>query len=226
MTVTLTSSMRLVDACAEKRVFSRSATRGSSAGWQGGPVGGGDAMPSPAARAGISEARTARRTGVRICPLYRDQPLDNEEVRRTVKRHMRPSRGHTSCKSRSERCRTTRLSRRSSKTLGPMRCAPWHLAPWGPTGSPSTSAGMGRTRLQDIENNSLDRLIALGAPLTNIESPPATRRGRIPDFPVTRSHPPASWPSAANSSICRTYRKTAGEESRRRSPVANRWMRP
>ena len=51
-------------------------------------------------------------------------------------------------------------------------------------------------------------------------------RGRIPDFPVTRSHPPASWPSAANSSICRTYRKTAGEESRRRSPVANRWMRP
>ena len=27
--------------------------------------------------------------------------------------------------------------------------------------------------------------------------------GRIPDFPVTRSHPPASWPSAANSSICR-----------------------
>ena len=24
--------------------------------------------------------------------------------------------------------------------------------------------------------------------------------GRIPDFPVTRSHPPASWPSAANSS--------------------------
>ena len=53
-----------------------------------------------------------------------------------------------------------------------------------------------------------------------------TYRGRIPDFPVTRSHPPASWPSAANSSICRTYRKTAGEESRRRSPVANRWMRP
>ena len=51
------------------------------------------------------------------------------------------------------------------------------------------------------------------------------RPGRIPDFPVTRSHPPASWPSAANSSICRTYRKTAGEESRRRSPVANRWMR-
>ena len=50
--------------------------------------------------------------------------------------------------------------------------------------------------------------------------------GRIPDFPVTRSHPAASWPSAANSSICRTYRKTAGEESRRRSPVANRWMRP
>ena len=61
--------------------------------------------------------------------------------------------------------------------------------------------------------------------------PGRTRRrgvsdGRIPDFPVTRSHPPASWPSAANSSICRTYRKTAGEESRRRSPVANRWMRP
>ena len=54
----------------------------------------------------------------------------------------------------------------------------------------------------------------------------AARTGRIPDFPVTRSHPPASWPSAANSSICRTYRKTAGEESRRRSPVANRWMRP
>ena len=52
-------------------------------------------------------------------------------------------------------------------------------------------------------------------------------QGRIPDFPVTRSHPSASWrPSAANSSICRTYRKTAGEESRRRSPVANRWMRP
>ena len=54
----------------------------------------------------------------------------------------------------------------------------------------------------------------------------AFQKGRIPDFPVTRSHPPASWPSAANSSICRTYRKTAGEESRRRSPVANRWMRP
>ena len=57
-------------------------------------------------------------------------------------------------------------------------------------------------------------------------SPRRGTRGRIPDFPVTRSHPPASWPSAANSSICRTYRKTAGEESRRRSPVANRWMRP
>ena len=57
-----------------------------------------------------------------------------------------------------------------------------------------------------------------------VEQTPAG--GRIPDFPVTRSHPPASWPSAANSSICRTYRKTAGEESRRRSPVANRWMRP
>ena len=56
--------------------------------------------------------------------------------------------------------------------------------------------------------------------------PPTEVKGRIPDFPVTRSHPPASWPSAANSSICRTYRKTAGEESRRRSPVANRWMRP
>ena len=56
--------------------------------------------------------------------------------------------------------------------------------------------------------------------------PRAVDDGRIPDFPVTRSHPPASWPSAANSSICRTYRKTAGEESRRRSPVANRWMRP
>ena len=55
---------------------------------------------------------------------------------------------------------------------------------------------------------------------------PGAASGRIPDFPVTRSHPPASWPSAANSSICRTYRKTAGEESRRRSPVANRWMRP
>ena len=55
---------------------------------------------------------------------------------------------------------------------------------------------------------------------------PCGEGGRIPDFPVTRSHPPASWPSAANSSICRTYRKTAGEESRRRSPVANRWMRP
>ena len=55
---------------------------------------------------------------------------------------------------------------------------------------------------------------------------PRNTKGRIPDFPVTRSHPPASWPSAANSSICRTYRKTAGEESRRRSPVANRWMRP
>ena len=55
---------------------------------------------------------------------------------------------------------------------------------------------------------------------------PGIQAGRIPDFPVTRSHPPASWPSAANSSICRTYRKTAGEESRRRSPVANRWMRP
>ena len=59
-----------------------------------------------------------------------------------------------------------------------------------------------------------------------IDGPHALAQGRIPDFPVTRSHPPASWPSAANSSICRTYRKTAGEESRRRSPVANRWMRP
>ena len=58
------------------------------------------------------------------------------------------------------------------------------------------------------------------------EGSPDVRSGRIPDVPVTRSHPPASWPSAANSSICRTYRKTAGEESRRRSPVANRWMRP
>ena len=47
-------------------------------------------------------------------------------------------------------------------------------------------------------------------------------RGRIPDFPVTRSHPLASWPSAANSSIGRTYRKTVGEESLQRSPVASR----
>ena len=46
--------------------------------------------------------------------------------------------------------------------------------------------------------------------------------GRIPDFPVTRSHPLASWPSAANSSIGRTYRKTVGEESLQRSPVASR----
>ena len=65
-----------------------------------------------------------------------------------------------------------------------------------------------------------------GLPLIAIIDELDRCRGRIPDFPVTRSHPPASWPSAANSSICRTYRKTAGEESRRRSPVANRWMRP
>ena len=62
--------------------------------------------------------------------------------------------------------------------------------------------------------------------LPNYRTHKHTLFGRIPDFPVTRSHPPASWPSAVNSSICRTYRKTAGEESRRRSPVANRWMRP
>ena len=38
---------------------------------------------------------------------------------------------------------------------------------------------------------------------------------------------PASWPSAAlQFHLVQTYRKTAGEESRRRSPVANRWMRP
>ena len=49
-----------------------------------------------------------------------------------------------------------------------------------------------------------------------------TGEGRIPDFPVTRSHPLASWPSAANSSIGRTYRKTVGEESLQRSPVASR----
>ena len=67
----------------------------------------------------------------------------------------------------------------------------------------------------------------LGLPMPENTTVTETRdKGRIPDFPVTRSHPPASWPSAANSSICRTYRKTAGEESRRRSPVANRWMRP
>ena len=77
------------------------------------------------------------------------------------------------------------------------------------------------------------RFLLHGRPTTRASSTAARRRcrccranGRIPDFPVTRSHPPASWPSAANSSICRTYRKTAGEESRRRSPVANRWMRP
>ena len=71
-------------------------------------------------------------------------------------------------------------------------------------------------------------LLDAAEPRTPTDPPPVTItcKGRIPDFPVTRSHPPASWPSAANSSICRTYRKTAGEESRRRSPVANRWMRP
>ena len=74
-----------------------------------------------------------------------------------------------------------------------------------------------RERLQGIVNAELKRNPLRCPPIEN---------GRIPDFPVTRSHPPASWPSAANSSICRTYRKTAGEESRRRSPVANRWMRP
>ena len=68
-----------------------------------------------------------------------------------------------------------------------------------------------------------DRVVPLSPQMVGLRF---TAAGRIPDFPVTRSHPPASWPSAANSSICRTYRKTAGEESRRRSPVANRWMRP
>ena len=70
------------------------------------------------------------------------------------------------------------------------------------------------------------RLLAPGDRRYSSRSASTVVDGRIPDFPVTRSHPPASWPSAANSSICRTYRKTAGEESRRRSPVANRWMRP
>ena len=72
----------------------------------------------------------------------------------------------------------------------------------------------------------LDLLAAIAARGRSQFAEPRCSSGRIPDFPVTRSHPPASWPSAANSSICRTYRKTAGEESRRRSPVANRWMRP
>ena len=67
-----------------------------------------------------------------------------------------------------------------------------------------------------------DRLInAQNETIGNIRASP-TPKGRIPDFPVTRSHPLASWPSAANSSICRTYRKSAGEESLRRSPVASR----
>ena len=75
-------------------------------------------------------------------------------------------------------------------------------------------------KLLDGEQEAHIIALRLGPP------PKGYANGRIPDFPVTRSHPPASWPSAANSSICRTYRKTAGEESRRRSPVANRWMRP
>ena len=85
-----------------------------------------------------------------------------------------------------------------------------------------------------LERPGLERVRDLAAAgdieVVLVHSPELTAQeredGRIPDFPVTRSHPPASWPSAANSSICRTYRKTAGEESRRRSPVANRWMRP
>ena len=61
---------------------------------------------------------------------------------------------------------------------------------------------------------------ARAQPCRRISPPPANnpKMGRIPDFPVTRSHPPASWPSAANSSICRTYRKTAGEQAGRLHP--------
>ena len=110
--------------------------------------------------------------------------------------------------------------------------------------SPKTLAGflLWRKWIFDIDNRAgqetgylFEPIIAAavgGVPASAKRSPIKRRkdgkkgRGRIPDFPVTRSHPPASWPSAANSSICRTYRKTAGEESRRRSPVANRWMRP
>ena len=101
----------------------------------------------------------------------------------------------------------------------------WHDAPhvteWSPTGIQWRSSGAGPQRLAfTILLAVTTRHEAYKYALSFAEG------GRIPDFPVTRSHPPASWPSAANSSIYRTYRKTAGEESRRRSPVANRWMRP
>ena len=96
-----------------------------------------------------------------------------------------------------------------------------------------TDAGTPLNFHTDATWQEMDLMVRFGVPPMEVLVT-ATRRnaeylgGRIPvpDFPVTRSHPPASWPSAANSSICRTYRKTAGEESRRRSPVANRWMRP
>ena len=101
--------------------------------------------------------------------------------------------------------------------------------PPSPTGGnprthPGRAQGRESTRLQGRQEVLRCRKPRCGWPRPRW--PTATPPGRIPDFPVTRSHPPASWPSAANSSICRTYRKTAGEESRRRSPVANRWMRP
>ena len=52
-----------------------------------------------------------------------------------------------------------------------------------------------------------------------------TGKGAFPIFPVTRSHPPASWPSAANSSICRTYRKSPVSRNGRTNRFTSRSCR-
>ena len=144
------------------------------------------------------------------------------------RRFDRPASGGTESASKSTRpapsaCRVRALGVRRSAS-SPVANS---IIPTSPRSSPA-NLGTTRTSKRSKRTTPTHERAVIRTPLRNSSTRmrPSSPAGRIPDFPVTRSHPPASWPSAANSSICRTYRKTAGEESRRRSPIANRWMRP
>ena len=189
---------------------------------------GGRGHASPARRAGAE--RPSHRSGERHALHRQGHPRRAEPCRReqgVIQGHP-PTHGHGARHSRDPAVQERPEARRQEKPAGRKHS---HQ----PVSEPE--AGKALPREQAAEPETADEQEAAATRADRQPAPEGpegnqprrkhpTQSGRIPDFPVTRSHPPASWPSAANSSICRTYRKTAGEESRRRSPVANRWMRP
>ena len=103
---------------------------------------------------------------------------------------------------------TIRRALRSESRRNPIRDLPARVAVrhyfHAKSGAPSHKAlGQPAAREQLAPDERNVRAEYNGVPLQH-EADFGAEDGRIPDFPVTRSHPPASWPSAANSSICRT----------------------